>query len=279
MFPPQTTKYRINHPLSNPSPYSAPSHTHFQAPSPQSSTPFAKQTKQCRRRPRRRNIPARHTPQFCKTNSPPPPFCKTNPIVTNRHFANQTQVRSAPSPTGMHPPPIHPVLQNKPKCRQRPVDGTSQRAIPPHFAKRTHPWEPRAPARALPSFLPSPLFAKQTQSSPIRHFANQTQVRSAPSPTGMHPPPIHPVLQNKPKCRRRPRRRNIPARHTPQFCKTNSPPPFAIQTQSSSHRHFSNQTQLPELELGAPKFGAPRFCKTNPPPPPTSSLQPPPSTI
>ena len=165
-----------------------------------------------------------HPPFFCKTNLPGSPelqlgpftlppllplFAKQTQSTPIRHFAKQTQVRSAPPPTGMPPTPT------------------------PHFCK-TNP--PGNPERLLGPFtLPPllPLFAKQTQSSPKRHFAKQTQVRSAPSPTGIRLPI------------------------------------FAKRTQSSPIRHFAKRTQHPTAFSLQSLFAK----QTHPPPASTLPLQ------
>ena len=177
-----------------------------------------------------------------------------------------------------------------------PSSSSGPQPLPPHppfFCKTNLPGSPELQLGpfTLPPLLP--LFAKQTQSTPIRHFAKQTQVRSAPPPTGMPPTPtphfcktnppgnperllgpspflpscpflqnkpnLHPnvILQNKPKSGRRPRR-------------PESASPF-LQNEPNRHPSVTLQNEPNTLQPSAHTVS---FCKTNPPP---SSLHPPPA--
>ena len=155
---------------------------------------------------------------------------------------------------------------------------------PPIFAKRTHPGNPEHLLGPFPLPLLPPTFTKQSQSSSIRHFAKQTQVRSAPSPTGIRPFPTTPFCKTNPSvvstsrrhilrwysnggfspiCKSNPLPKPVPGKCVTSFCKTNPSPVGALADRKASiptNHIFANQSQHPELELGAP-----RFCRTNPP--------------
>ena len=105
----------------------------------------------------------------------PLPFCKTNPgspelqlgpsplPPLHPHFAKQTQVRSVPPPTGIFPSPTTP------------------------FCKTNPPWEPRAPARALPPSSPPPPFCK---TNPIVTRPSFCKTNPLPTVYSLQPTPF-----------------------------------------------------------------------------------------
>ena len=156
---------------------------------------FAKRT-QCRQRPVGGIQPA-HTPRIAKrTRKPyknliiyPPPnhpisFCKTNPTVAptptsamGANFAKQTQSGRRPRRPESQPTPNPHFAKQTQKCRRRPRRRNTPARQCPLFCKTNPPGNPERLLGPFTPLPPSPIFAKRTQSSSIRHFAKQTQCR------------------------------------------------------------------------------------------------------
>ena len=213
------------------------------------------------------NLPDLFPPPTQPYHTRPPPV-NNNPTLPFPLDKNPNGYIIIPSPQNSHVPlkPPHP-RNHHPLSNPLPTFRTINDLFPsltpqipnPLFAKRT-PWEPRAPARALPPSSPI------LQNKPNRHQTVILQIepksgRRPRRPECLHP--VQPILQNEPNSAADASSAEHPS-SPPHFCKTNSPgnperllgpyPPFLPSPR------FAKRTQPPEQALGAP-----RFCKSKPP--------------
>ena len=146
---------------------------------------------------------------------------------------------------------------------------------PPSFLQNEPPWEPRAPARALPPSSPTPLLQNKANRHPTVILQNEPTPGSPElqlgSLTPLLPTPFcktKPIVTHPSFCKTNPK--VAPARS--QAMKTHPPADFAKQSQSSSIRHFAKRTHLPSRRSGLPGSGFPGFAKRTHLQPPASPL-------